>query len=37
MLVNGLVLGGLYLTYPKDVRRVEDELTRRRAEAKNRV
>ena len=34
MIVNGLVLGALYFTYPRDVRRVEEELRRRRAVAK---
>ncbi len=33
MLVNALVLSALYVTYPRDVRRVEATLERRRAEA----
>jgi len=37
MLVNALVLTGMYWTYPNDVRRVETELARRRAVAKGRA
>ncbi|WP_323136375.1 MFS transporter [Streptomyces sp. NBC_01446] len=37
MLANGLLLGSLYFTYPKDVRRVDDELERRRAAAQGRA
>lgn len=37
MLVNGLILGALYFTYPRDVKRVDDELSHRRAEAKGRA
>jgi predicted MFS family arabinose efflux permease len=33
MLVNALLLGALYRVYPRDVRRVEEALTRRRQEA----
>jgi len=33
MLVNAVVLGALYLTYPRDVRRVEHTLETRRVEA----
>jgi MFS family permease len=33
MLVNGLVLTALYVTYPRDARRVARELDRRRAVA----
>lgn len=33
MLVNAAILTILYLTYPRDVRRVDDELSRRRATA----
>ena len=33
MIVNALVLGVLYRTYPRDVRRVETELERRRTAA----
>ncbi|PZF57848.1 MFS transporter [Curtobacterium sp. MCSS17_008] len=37
MMVNGLVLAALYVTYPKDVRRVTEELDARRAVAKGRA
>ncbi len=37
MIVNGIILGALYFTYPRDARRVEDEMFRRRAEAKGRA
>ena len=33
MLVNAVVLGTLYLTYPRDVQRVENTLEKRRLEA----
>jgi hypothetical protein len=33
MLVNALVLGALYLVYPRDVRRVRDALAERRVSA----
>jgi uncharacterized protein YjeT (DUF2065 family) len=37
MFVNALVLGLLYLTYPRDARRVIATLDARRAEARGRV
>lgn len=37
MIVNGIVLGALYFTYPRDARRVETEMLRRRDEAKGRL
>lgn len=37
MIVNGVILGALYFTYPRDARRVEEEMMRRRDEAKGRL